>query len=74
MITYLPLTSDLLRVPDVRVPISANEENGLRLPSEIAVDMIQTSSLARFGGVIGRVDSVTMALVEASLSVHLGLA
>ena len=74
MMTYLPVTSDLLRVPDVRVPIEPTEENGLRLPSEVAVDMIQTSSLARFRQVIGRLDPVTMALVEASLSAHLGLA
>jgi hypothetical protein len=37
------------------------------------VDMIQTSSLARFGSVIGEVDTLTMRLVEAALSVHLGL-
>jgi mRNA-degrading endonuclease toxin of MazEF toxin-antitoxin module len=37
------------------------------------VDMIQTSTLPRFGKVLGRVDPVTMILVEASLSVHLGL-
>jgi mRNA interferase MazF len=73
-VTYLPITSDLLRVPDVRIPIAPTEENGLRLPSEIVVDMIQTSSVSRFGGVFGRIDSVTMALVEASLSAHLGLA
>jgi mRNA interferase MazF len=73
MVTYLPLTSDLLRVPDVRVPIVPSEQNGLRFPSEIMVDMIQTSSLTRFGGVIGHVDTVTMILVEAAMMAHLGL-
>ena len=72
-LTYLPITSDLLRVPDIRVPISPSPTNGLRHPSEIMVDMIQTSSLARFGGAIGEIDTVTMRLVEAALSVHLGL-
>ncbi len=73
MITYIPFTSDLLRVPDVRVPISPNEENNLRLPSEIVVDMIQTSTLSRFGPVIGRIDGATMRLVENALMLHLGL-
>jgi mRNA-degrading endonuclease toxin of MazEF toxin-antitoxin module len=37
------------------------------------VDMIQTSSLARFGGIIGTIDAATLQLVEASLELHLGL-
>jgi mRNA-degrading endonuclease toxin of MazEF toxin-antitoxin module len=43
------------------------------IPPRSLVDMIQTSSLARFGSAIGEIDSVTMRLVEAALSVHLGL-
>lgn len=72
-LTYLPITSDLFRAPDVRVPISPTVENGLRKPSEIMVDVIQTATLKRFGPLIGRIDPVTMTLVEAALSVHLGL-
>ncbi len=72
-LTYLPITSDLLRVPDVRIPIAPSQANGLRQPSEVMVDMIQTSSTARFGQVIGEADGVTMRLVEALLCVHLGL-
>jgi mRNA interferase MazF len=71
--TYLPITTDLLRVPGVRIPLEPNAQNGLRQPSEIMVDMIQTSSLARFGGIIGTIDAATLQLVEASLELHLGL-
>jgi mRNA interferase MazF len=71
--TYLPITSHLLRVPDVRIPVTPNIHNGLRLPSEIMVDMIQTSSLAKFDQTIGTIDAHTLQLVEASLSLHLGL-
>jgi mRNA interferase MazF len=71
--TYLPITSNLLRVPDVRVPVMPNAHNGLRLPSEIMVDMIQTSSLAKFDKTIGTIDDHTLQLVETSLSLHLGL-
>jgi mRNA interferase MazF len=72
-VTYLPITSNLLRVPDVRIPVMPNAQNGLRLPSEVMVDMIQTSSLAKFDQTIGTIDEHTLQLVEASLSLHLGL-
>jgi mRNA interferase MazF len=72
-ITYLPITSDLLRVPHVRIPIRPDPQNGLQLSSEIMVDMIQTSSLSKFRQVIGSVEPATMVLVEKSLSLHLGL-
>ncbi|HEY5214582.1 MAG TPA: type II toxin-antitoxin system PemK/MazF family toxin [Acidobacteriaceae bacterium] len=71
--TYLPITSDLLRVPDIRVPVTPNPKNGLRQPSEIMVDMIQTSSLARFGGIIGTIDASTLRSVESALALHVGL-
>ncbi len=71
--TYLPITSDLLRVPGIRVPVTPNPQNGLRQPSEIMVDMIQTSSLARFGGIIGTLDATTLRSVESALSIHIGL-
>ena len=70
---YLPITSDLERVPDVRVRIVPSTENGLRLPSDIMVDIVQTAMRSKFGTVIGHIDAVTMTLVEAALSSHLGL-
>ncbi len=72
-LTYLPITSDLAYFPDLRVPIAPTAENGLRLDSEVMIDMIQTSSLAKFGPVIGHVDALTLIRVEAALSMHLGL-
>ena len=72
-LTYLPITSDLLHVPDLRVPIAATVESSLRLDSQVMVDMIQTSSLAKFGQVIGHVDALTLIRVEAALAMHLGL-
>lgn len=75
-VIYIPITSDLLRVPDLRVPIvpiAPSAENGLRLPSEIMVDIVQTSPREKFGQVIGHVDPLTLIRVEAALSMHLGL-
>ena len=71
--TYLPITSDLKHVPDVRISIAPDPTNGLERESEVMVDRIQTSSLNRFGVVIGVIDVRTLRLVEAALSLHLGL-
>lgn len=72
-VTYIPITSDLGWLPRTRVRIEPLEENGLRVPSEAMVDIIQTSSVRRVGRVIGRVNDATMQAVETALMVHLGL-
>ncbi len=74
LITVALITSDLLRVPDVRVPVKPAATNGLRKDSEVAVDNIQTFSRRRIGAVIGRLSPETMARVDAALAVFLGLA
>ncbi len=72
-ITHVPITGTLKRVPDVRIPVSPTEQNRLVKQSEIMVDLIQTASLSKFRGVIGRIDPATLALVEQRLALHLGL-
>jgi mRNA interferase MazF len=72
-ITYVPITSILQRVPLIRIPIEPSAENGLRKPSELMVDRIQTSTLSRVGDFIGHIDGKTMGRVESALMVHLGL-
>ena len=73
-VTFVPITSDLEHHPQLRVPIAPTPENGLRKPSEIMVDRIQTMTLLRIGGLIGHIDARTMKLVEIALMLHLGLA
>jgi mRNA interferase MazF len=72
-ITYVPITSDLELVPQLRVPVLPDGQNGLLKPSELMVDRINTATLSRFGGVIGRIDAATLQRVEAAMLVHLGL-
>jgi mRNA interferase MazF len=74
LITVALITSDLLRVPDVRVLVKPTAANGLRKDSEVAVDNIQTFSRRRIGTVIGKLSSETMAKVDAALAIFLGLA
>jgi mRNA interferase MazF len=64
-LTYVPITSDLLRIPDVRVAVLPTAMNGVKRPSELMVDMIQTASVGRFGGVIGRLEPLVQMLCRA---------
>lgn len=56
-----------------RVLILPTETNGLRKPSEILIDHLQTVPLDRIGGFAGVVDEVTMRAVDAALRIFLGL-
>ena len=70
----MPITSDLNRVPLIRIPIEPSATNGIKRPSEVMVDMIQTSSASRVGEIVGHLERSTMQSVEAALLIHLGLA
>jgi mRNA interferase MazF len=72
-VTFLPITSDLEHFMKIRVPLMPDALNGLRKPSEVMVDRIQTSSLGRVGGIVGHLDGKTMQAVENALMIHLGL-
>jgi mRNA interferase MazF len=72
-VTFVPITSDLEHNPELRVPISPTAENGLRKPSELMIDRIQTCTWSRVGGHIGHIDAATLRKVEIALMLHLGL-
>jgi mRNA interferase MazF len=66
-VTICPLTSTLRGAPLIRVPIEPDSANGLARASEIETDLIYTIGMANIGGVIGRVDMVTLRLVDEAL-------
>ena len=72
-VTLALITSDLQRVPYLRIPVEPTPENGLARPSEVAVDNIQTLAIRRVGEVIGQLDEATMELVEDAILRHFGL-
>ena len=72
-VTFLPITSDLEHFMKIRVPVVPDAVNGLRKPSEVMVERIQTTSLSRIGGIVGHLDRKSMLAVESALMVHLGL-
>ena len=52
-VTVALITSDLHRLPALRVPLLADAFTGVRRPSEIAVDNLQTFSVGKIGNVVG---------------------
>jgi mRNA interferase MazF len=72
-VVVLPLTSTLQDAAILRIDVAPNERNGLRLPSQIAVDRPQTVRRTKLSGVIGELDAVTMLQVERALAVFFGL-
>jgi mRNA interferase MazF len=73
-ITICPLTSDLRNdAPLVRLTVQPDEINGLRKPSQIAIDKITTLPLARFGGKIGEISDVMQLQVTRAIAVFLGV-
>ena len=73
-VVVLPLTSSLLDAAVTRIDVAPSDENGLRVPSQIAVDRPQTVRRAKLGPTIGRLDNDVMLAVHRALAVFLGLA
>jgi mRNA interferase MazF len=70
----LPLTSSLRDAAVTRIDVAPTNENGLRVPSQIAVDRPQTVRRTKIGPTIGRLDNDVMLMVHRALAVFLGLA
>lgn len=72
-LTVALITSDIGGTGGLRIPIQPTLDNGLRKPSEIMVDVLQTVMLDRIGGHIGEADANTMREVDLALRLFLGL-
>lgn len=73
-VTVCPLTSDVRSdVPLIRIDIAPNTENGLHVPSQIAVDKITTLALTRIIRKLGTADEDVMLKVTRALAGFLGL-
>ena len=73
-VALLPLTTFVADAPLLRVLLHAAPETGLIKQSFAMLDRITTASRDKIGGVIGRVDELTMVEVNRALAVFLGLA
>ena len=73
-VTVALISSDLMRQPGLRIPITPTATNGLRKPSEVMIDNLQTIPLDRIGGMIGAADPRILQKVDEALRAFLGLA
>jgi len=73
-VVVLPLTGSLQDASVTRIDVAPTNENGLKVPSQIAVDRPQTMRRLKLGPTIGRLDNDVMLAVHRALAVFLGLA
>lgn len=71
-ITDCPLTSDILNV-SIRIGIVPAQSNGLRLPSEVMVDKMQTYPRSKVFGPIGTLNREDMIRIDRALAFFLQL-
>jgi mRNA interferase MazF len=69
-----PITSDITESLPVRPIVEADENNGLRVRSQIMTDKMLALPRNRVRRVIGRIDSETSARLDTALMIVLGLA
>ena len=72
-ITVCAVTTDPAEAPLFRIPIPANERNGLNVISPLMVDKITTVPKNKLGRKIGHLDSKDMERVNQAILIFLGL-
>ncbi|MGU2414114.1 type II toxin-antitoxin system PemK/MazF family toxin [Burkholderia cenocepacia] len=73
-VTLLLMSSAMVDAPLIRITVVPSEQNGLRMPSQIAVDKMLTVRREKIGRPIGHLEDELMVAVNRSLLVFLGLA
>ncbi len=73
-VTILPITGELRDAPLFRLALPAGDSTGLRHPSQIMIDKMQTIPRAKVGAPIGKVGDVAMLAVNRALALFLGFA
>ena len=71
-VTVCPFTSTAVDAPLLRVPVTADDVNGLDQGSYLTVDKITTVRRSNVGEVVGRLEAPTMVEFERRLLVFLG--
>lgn len=72
-VTILPLTSELVDAPLLRIGLSPNQDNGLRQSSQVMVDKAVTIKREKIGQYIGRLAPAEILQVERALALFLGI-
>jgi mRNA interferase MazF len=72
-VTVLPVTTEIRLIETFRIAVEPSERNGLRAPSQIMVDKAHTIPRDKAGEAFGSLEARTLAAVNRSLAVFLGL-
>ncbi|MGH8161866.1 MAG: type II toxin-antitoxin system PemK/MazF family toxin [Gammaproteobacteria bacterium] len=72
-ITVLPLTSELIDAPLLRVTVEPGDDTGLLVRSQVMVDKATTVPRAKARGRIGRLNEATLGRVSEALTTFLDL-
>lgn len=72
--TVLPVTSELRQAPLFRIEVQPSPVNGLKKPSQVMVDKVQTVPAEKIGQVIGHLEDATMVTINRALALWLGFA
>lgn len=73
-VTVLPVTSALREAPLFRLTLQPDADNGLRVPSQVMVDKVQTVLREKIGPTFGHLDDSKLLAVNRALAVFLGFA
>ncbi len=71
-LTVCPFTSTEVDAPLLRVPVTADEENGLDQDSFLMVDKLTTVRRSNAHAIVGRLEATTLVEFERRLLVFLG--
>jgi mRNA interferase MazF len=73
-VVICPLTTTIRTDADLfRLDVEPSPHNGLRQPSQIAIDKITVIPADKFGAVIGRADDALLLRVNRALALFLGI-
>jgi mRNA interferase MazF len=67
------MTSDVVEAPDFRVTIEPNEDNGLRIRSQVMADKPVTVRRERIGQSVGRLADPDIGRLNIALALVMGL-
>jgi mRNA interferase MazF len=69
-----PITTFVRGAPLFRLAVDATQETGLKRPSQIMIEKINSIRRHRCGAVIGRLDADTLSALDQRLAFVIGLA
>lgn len=72
-ITFCPLTTTVVDIPLLRIPLQPRKTNGLAAPTSVMIDEITTARKSKSGQRIGKVSRTEMLQLERGLLVYLGM-